>query len=155
MKPKDANCAICLRPVRLHWEGQAPMCPECANAQDAMLQAQGVEDARERAAIEDYARSLRRVAWGLGGCFDGMESLPIHPLRVDAAGSDVPHQLAGRNGRTTVRPRGRPRLHPSDRLVRVGMRVPPAVNDKLKRLGRAWLVAQVMAATQVWPEPLV
>lgn len=149
MKPKDSNCVNCLRPVRLRWDGQTPMCPECANARDAMVQAQGIEDARDRTAIENYAKSMHRAAWGLGGCFDGIEPLPIRPLRVDAAGSDLGLKSAGRIGRTTVRPRGRPRLHPSDRLVRVGMRLPPAVHEKLKRLGRNWLVAQVMAAQQV------
>jgi len=30
--------------------------------------------------------------------------------------------------------------------VQIGMRVPQAVHDKLKRLGRDWLVTQVIAA---------
>ena len=95
-----------------------------------------------------WSRSMRLAAWRLGGQFDGLVPLDIDPIRVPAYMSE-----RAPDGPKAKRPQGRPPLHPSDRLVPVGMRVPPAVREKLKRLGRGWLVAKVMAAKQSAQSP--
>ena len=139
------QCKECARPISLHWSGQMAICVECALRLQAQTEAAACQDAAQRRACLEYAEMQKLAAWSRGGYFPDLVPSDVTPARVPAYRSDQP---PGVRPRKTGRRRGRPALHPSDRLVNFTMRLPLAVNDKLKRLGRDWLVAQVMAARQ-------
>ena len=142
--PTHAACTECTRPVSLCWDGQPQLCTECAHRTHAQTEADAPgQDEKQRRACLEYAQMQRLAAWRLGGRFDGLVPLDIDPIRVPAYMSD-----RAPGAPKAKRPQGRPPLHPDDRLVPIGMRVPPAVQEKLKRLGRGWLVAKVMGARQ-------
>lgn len=145
---KASHCQECTRPISLHFAGQRELCTECARRLQAMTEANAAPDAGSRRAALEYAQMMRLAAWRLGGRFDDLVPLDIDAIRVPAYMSE-----RAPGGPKAKRPRGRPALHPSDRLVPIGMRVPPPVREKLKRLGRGWLVAKVMAAKQSAQSP--
>ena len=140
-----SQCKECARPISLHWSGQMAICLECAQRLQAQTEADHCPDTAQRRACLEYAEMQKLAAWRRGGVFPDLLQSDVTPARVPAYMSD---RTPGMRARKTGRRQGRPALHPSDRLANFTMRLPPAVNDKLKRLGRDWLVAQVMGAKQ-------